>query len=69
MPITKSRQKIEAQSGWDVAIADAKRKIEALRGSIAIFRKMKADGEVWPQDGVFVQRADYLGKRDLLCKA
>jgi hypothetical protein len=33
---------------WDEAIADAKKKIRNLRYTIEVYRRMKRDGEPWP---------------------
>jgi len=41
----KSRQIV---SGWDKAIADAKRGIERLKAAIEHCREKKAAGEPWP---------------------
>ncbi len=53
MSITKSSRISEkAQTKWDEAIADAKKKIKGLEFSIQIFRKRKRAGEPWPGESV-----------------
>ena len=37
-------------SGWDKAIADAKKAIERLQTAISVFEKKKAAGEPWPKN-------------------
>jgi hypothetical protein len=37
-------------SGWDQAIADAKRKIKELQFSVRVFTQRRDKGEQWPGD-------------------
>jgi hypothetical protein len=44
----KNAAVLRRKTGWDEAIADAKRKIKELSFSIAVFRARKKAGEPWP---------------------
>lgn len=49
MPIKKQmKYSADSQSGWDIAIADAKRRIAELRASIKVFSERKKAGDQWP---------------------
>ena len=54
MPIVrqdKRKAKIaKKQSGWDMGIADAKRKIKQLHFTIRVYTENKKRGEPWPGD-------------------
>jgi hypothetical protein len=44
---SQDKRKAKA-SGWDMGIADAKRRIKELRFTIRIFTERKKRGEPWP---------------------
>jgi hypothetical protein len=44
----KSERQGKNSSGWDQAIADARKKIEKLEFSIRVFKQRKEAGEQWP---------------------
>lgn len=51
MPTTcqvKSGGKGKKNTGWDLAIADAKRRIKELEFSMRVFRERKRAGKSWP---------------------
>lgn len=47
MPVNVSSVKNKGTK-WDEGIADAKKKIKALKYTIEVYRKMKKTGEPWP---------------------
>ena len=52
MPIkSKDKEKAnrKAQSGWDVGIADAKKRIKELQFTIRVYTEHKKKGEPWPE--------------------
>jgi hypothetical protein len=44
-----SISQLEGKTGWDRAIADAKRKIKELQFSVRVFTERKKRGEPWPE--------------------
>jgi hypothetical protein len=48
MSISQIEGSKKSETGWDIAIADAKRKIKELQFSIRVFKERRAQGEYWP---------------------
>jgi hypothetical protein len=44
----KNREGKQKNTGWDVAIADAREKIRKLKRSIEVFAARKRVGDPWP---------------------
>ena len=48
MPIKCQDEKKAKPSGWDIGIADAKRRIKELRFTIRVYSERKKRGDPWP---------------------